>query len=66
MYKYFDFDLNVLMESVQVTVAENGDEGFTTVTPWTAGATNIGANGAAGKVTNGEIDLIAWTKQPTT
>jgi predicted ribosomally synthesized peptide with SipW-like signal peptide len=62
-YIAFDFDLNVLMESVQVTVAENGDEGFTTVTPWAAtGTTNIGANGA-GTVTNGEIDLITWTKQ---
>lgn len=62
-YIAFDFDLNVLMESVQVTVAENGDEGFTTVAPWAVatGATYSDATGAAGTVTNGEIELIAWT-----
>jgi len=60
-YIAFDFDLNVKMDSVQVTVAENGDEGFDTVTSWAAGSTNVGATGAAGTVTNGEITLISWS-----
>ena len=60
-YLAFDFDLNVKMESIQVTVAENGDEGFDTVNSWAAGTNNVGATGAAGTVTNGEIELIAWS-----
>ena len=60
-YIAFDFDLNVKMDSVQVTVAENGDEGFDTVNTWAAGTNNVGATGAAGTVTNGEIELIAWS-----
>lgn len=62
-YIAFDFDLNVFMESVQVTIAENGDEGFDSVTPWAVAstATYSDATGAAGTVTNGEIELIAWS-----
>ena len=62
-YIAFDFDLNVKMESIQVTVAENGDEGFATVSPWSVAstATYSDATGAAGTVTNGEIELIAWS-----
>ena len=60
-YLAFDFDLNVKMESIQVTVAENGNEGFDTVNTWAAGTNNVGATGAAGTVTNGEIELIAWS-----
>ncbi len=55
----FDFDLNVKMESIQVTVAENGDEGVATVNPWSAGASNVGAKAEA-TVTNGEITKIQW------
>ncbi|WP_295094274.1 BsaA family SipW-dependent biofilm matrix protein [Ruminococcus sp.] len=60
-YIAFDFDLNVFMDSVQVTVAENGDEGFASVSDWAAGTGNVGATGAAGTVTNGEIELIVWS-----
>ena len=60
-YLAFDFDLNVKMESIQVTVAENGDEGFDTVNSWAAGTNNVGATGATGTVTNGEIEFIAWS-----
>ena len=60
-YIAFDFDLNVLMDSVQVTVADNGDEGFDSVNSWAAVGNNVGATGAAGTVTNGEIELISWT-----
>lgn len=62
-YLAFDFDLNVKMESIQVTVAENGNEGFDTVNTWAAGTNNVGATGAAASdgLVNGEIELIAWS-----
>ena len=61
-YVAFDFDLNVLMESVQVTVDENGVEGFDTVSPWAAGSTNVAATGTngTGSPVDGEITVISW------
>ena len=62
-YLTFDFDLNVFMESVQVTIGEDGAEGDDSVKPWngTAG----GAVAAAGTKTmdtanTNEIASIAW------
>ena len=62
-YIAFDFDLNVKMESIQVTVGEDGNEGFDTVSPWSVAtaATYSDAKGETGTVTNGEIELIAWS-----
>lgn len=62
-YIAFDFDLNVLMESVQVAMDANKNESFTTVTSWAtaAGATYSDAAGGNGTITNGEIELIAWS-----
>ena len=64
-YLAFDFDLNVFLDSVQVTMDENGDEGFGTVSGWAAGTDNVGATAAtAGSggstVTAGEIVTIKW------
>lgn len=66
-YMSFDFDLNVKMESVQVTVGEDGKEGVVTVAPWAAtdsntsnpGTDNIGATGTAA-YTDNEINKITW------
>lgn len=65
-YIAFDFDLNVNMESVQVTIDSNGNEAFETVNAWTAtnngtSDVNTGATGGRGTVTAGEIELIAWS-----
>jgi len=65
----FDFDLNVFMDSIQVTVDESGNEGFDTVSGgWAADAdTTIGHNGAtaakaSATVGSPEINTITWTK----
>ncbi len=68
-YMAFDFDLNVFMDSVQVSVNENGNETFDTVKDGWA-VTNdstIGHNGATAakaSTTEGtpEIATITWTK----
>ena len=44
-YLAFDFDLNVFMDSVQVTINDDGKEAFESVTPWKANAD--GAQGTA-------------------
>ncbi len=64
-YLAFDFDLNVFMESVQVTMNEAGVEGYDTVNAWTATADkNVGASGADNgvRVSASEIEKITWTK----
>lgn len=61
-YLAFDFDLNVFMESIQVTKDETGSEGFATVNSWAAtGTSNTAATGGEGTVANGEITLISWS-----
>ena len=62
-YLAFDFDLDVFLESVQVTKDEAGNEVLTPVQPWAAtGGTNTGAKATA---TNGnpEIETITWQAQ---
>lgn len=75
-YLAFDFDLNVFMDSVQVTMDESGKEGVTTVNPsW--GTANItddtavnhgnvmtGAKGSIQTQTGSEIDLMKWENLP--
>ncbi|MDO4892081.1 MAG: BsaA family SipW-dependent biofilm matrix protein [Eubacteriales bacterium] len=67
-YLAFDFDLNVFLDSVQVTIDDTGAEGATTVSPWkTVDLINdtdvnhpiIGASGTP-TVQNGEITQISW------
>lgn len=62
-YLAFDFDLNVLLESVQVTVGENGNEMTTPVEAGgefaTASANGVGAHAAAQDTP--EIADIEWT-----
>ncbi len=69
-YLTFDFDLNVFMESVQVTTGEDGAEGIDSVKPWSAAATGYSSNGDAVPATGAgtmdtsnanEIASIAWT-----
>ena len=58
-YLAFDFDLNVHLESVQVTFDDNGNELTTAVEHWAlTGGVNTGSNATAQD--NGEIDEIAW------
>lgn len=60
-YLAFDFDLNVFMESVQVTMDEDGNEAYTSVTPWSAtGTENTGAKGTGTMAAN-EISKITWS-----
>ena len=64
-YLTFDFDLNVHLESIQVTFDENGKEAATAVSGtdgWAATGTpavNTAAKATA-TVTNNEIEAIAW------
>ena len=63
-YLAFDFDLNVNLESVQVTVNEAGVEDVTPVHPWEytkvgTDAANTGATATKGGSGN-EIDSITW------
>ena len=72
-YLAFDFDLDVFMESVQVTMDEAGNEGYGSVTSWAATAPsaenpkspNIGATGKDNnsftRTPESEITCIAWT-----
>lgn len=60
-YLAMDFDLNVLLDSVQVTVNENGIEQITAATEsWT----ELGNNTVATQ-SNGEITSITWTTAST-
>lgn len=67
-YYALDFDLNVFMDSVQVTMNEAGVEGGETIKPWDV--TNVNESDphaimpAKGTVTNegSEIKSIAWAK----
>lgn len=68
-YIAFDFDLNVKMDSVQVTKNEAGVETGDTVNPWavtpfTSGADTDNATQAYGAVVNTgeEITSITWTE----
>lgn len=60
-YLAFDFDLNVFLDSVQVTMDENGKELTTPVAPWNATAPALGATGSCAD-TGSEIETIAWAK----
>ncbi len=66
-YLAFDFDLNVYLESVQVTIDENGKELCTSVNSWAASTGNTGAKpkgGDTAKTYNttdaNEIDVVDW------
>lgn len=73
-YLAFDFDLNVHLDSVQVTFDENGKESDTAIKDVTGGAVwkgenanDGGATGVATIETNGkEITKIEWKANPTT
>ena len=65
-YLAFDFDLNVHLDSVQVTYNENGVEADTAVAAgkgeaWKDTGATGGATGAA-SVSEKEIDSVQWTK----
>ena len=64
----FDFDLNVFMDSVQVTLDSTGAEQADSVNPWAAdngnGNTAVAAKGTKGG-SGTEIEYITWAK-PTT
>ena len=70
-YLAFDFDLNVYLDSVQVTLEEEGNESATTVSSgWAVESLNNDGNydhsanvtpaSGTATVTNGEITKIAW------
>ena len=74
-YLAFDFDLNVFMDSVQVTINDDGKEAFESVTPWKANADGAqgtavpaaGAHTASSPTQSGsEIENIVWTYDATT
>jgi len=69
----FDFDLNVLLESIQVTMSEVGQEVTTPVSPWAAATdgaatpanVNTGATGTASgydTTDTNEIATITWAE----
>lgn len=62
-YIAFDFDLNVFMESAQVTMTDEGKEAFATVTPWAAtSGKNVASTGShSGTQSGTEITLISWS-----
>lgn len=69
-YLAFDFDLNMYLDSVQVTIAEDGKEGDAAVKPWAAAAdatraTRIGATGTRDTGTTNEINSMTWVKSTT-
>lgn len=72
-YLAFDFDLNVHLESIQVTMDDNGNEAATAVASGWAATQESGSDvntGATGTQTpptpSGEITSMAWAKYPTT
>lgn len=63
----FDFDLDVHLDSVQVTYDENGNESDTAVKSgqgetWKGTSTDGGATGARDNGTQKEINSVTWTK----
>jgi len=57
----FDFDLNVKMDSIQVTKDATGNEGFETVkTGWDSDNTNVTKAKATATVGSPEINSITW------
>lgn len=63
----FDFDLNVFMDSVQVTIGDDGTERAESVNPWAAnggnGNTAVAAKGTKGNAaTDTEITYVTWAK----
>ena len=59
----FDFDLNVKMDSIQVTKDANGNETFDTVSGgWTSTNSNVTAAKASVTVGVPEINSITWQK----
>ena len=64
-YLAFDFDLNVALESVQVTFGEDGTESATALSEWTADSGNwTGATGTATMGTGAaakEIASVSWS-----
>ena len=62
-YIAFDFDLNVFMESAQVTMTDEGKEAFDTVDPWAAtSGKNVASTGShSGTQSGTEIELINWS-----
>jgi len=64
-YLGFDFDLNVNMESMQITIDDNGTESGENIKPW---ASTTNAVGATGTVANAdpssttEISSITWAQ----
>ena len=67
-YLAFDFDLNVFMESVQVTMDETNKEMVTPITPWAASTGNTGATtsstdgyAASANYSGNELDVVGWT-----
>lgn len=64
-YLTFDFDLDVFMESVQVTNDEDGKEKTTPVNTWAASTGNTGAKPNSGNdaatYSDSEISVVGWT-----
>ena len=61
-YLAFDFDLNIRMDSIQVSKDATGNEGFDTVSSgWTSTNTNVTAAKASATVGASEINVITWT-----
>ena len=61
-YLAFDFDLNIRMDSIQVSKDATGNEGFDTVSSgWTSTNTNVTAARASATVGASEINVITWT-----
>lgn len=62
-YLAFDFDLNVFMDSVQVTVDNTGNETFDSVSGgWASTNANVTAAKASATVGAPEINTITWAK----
>ena len=74
MYKYFDFDLNVKLDSAQVTYDDNGnvtssaaDEAFDWTEKNTTGKANHDVTGAVSSATEATIGdaVVTWTETAT-
>lgn len=64
-YLAFDFDLNVFLESVQVTMDDTGKELTTPVTPWngTAGVNTGATTEDTAYNPDSEISVVGWKAQ---
>lgn len=60
-YLAFDFDLNVHLESIQVTFDDNGNELTKAVEPWNK-TTGVNTGATATHQADGEIEDIEWAK----